>query len=88
MRKFEKYLIKMCVKANLDRLVVMHAILMIWNFKGKRIATFFLKFFLKTKKKACYRCHCPAILHQSRILILFNLFLAFIPSFQLPERGT
>ena len=32
----------------------MHAILMIWNFKGKRIGTFlflFLFFFFKTKKK-------------------------------------
>ena len=91
MRKFEKYLIKIRVKANLDRLVVMHAILMIWNFKGKRIATFFFFFFfffLNKKKKACYRCHCPAILHESRILILLNFFLVFIPSFQLPERGT
>ena len=60
----------------------MHAILMIWNFKGKRIATFFFFiFFLKTKKKACYRCHCPAILHESRILILLNFFWSLSPPF-------
>ena len=29
----------------------MHAILMIWNFKGKRIARFFFFFLLKEKKK-------------------------------------
>ena len=46
MRKFEEYLIKIRLKANLDRLVVMHAILMIWNFKGKRIARFFFFFLL------------------------------------------
>ena len=42
MRKFEEYLINVRLKANLDQLVVMHAILMIWNFKGKRIVTSFL----------------------------------------------
>ena len=79
MRKFEEYLIKIRLKANLDRLLVMHAILMIWNFKGKRIARFcFLSF--KGKKKACHRCHCAAILLESRILILLNFFLAIIPS--------
>ena len=51
MRKFEEYLIKIRLKANLDRLVVMHAILMIWNFKEKRIARFFFFFLLKEKKK-------------------------------------
>ena len=51
MRKFEEYLIKIRLKANLDRLVVMHAILMIWNFKGKRIARFFFFFLLEKKKK-------------------------------------
>ena len=56
----------------------MHAILMIWNFKGKRIGTFLFLFvfFFKTKKKACHRCHCPAIMLESRILILLNFFLA------------
>ena len=48
MRKFEEYLIKIRLKANLERLVAMHAILMIWNFKGKRIARFF---FLSFKGK-------------------------------------
>ena len=83
MRKFEEYLIKIRLKANLDRLVVMHAILMIWNFKGKRIVTSFLfcfVFFFFKKKKACHRGHCPAILLESRILILLNFFLAIIPS--------
>ena len=31
MRKFEEYIIKIGLKANLDRLVVMQAIFMIWN---------------------------------------------------------
>ena len=31
MRKFEEYIIKIGLKANLDRLIVMHAMLMIWN---------------------------------------------------------
>ena len=82
MRKFEEYLINVRLKANLDQLVVMHAILMIWNFKGKRIVTSFLfcfVFFLR-KKKACHRGHCPAILLESRILILLNFFLTIIPS--------
>ena len=77
MRKFEKYLIKIRLKANLDRLVVMHAILMIWNFKGKRIVTSFfvlLLLFFFFLKKACHRGHCPAILLESRILILLNFF--------------
>ena len=78
MRKFEEYLIKIRLKANLDRLVVMHAILMIWNFKGKRIARFFF-FFLLKEKKACHRCHCPAILLESRILILLNFFSGHYP---------
>ena len=58
MRKFEEYLIKIRLKANLDRLVVMHAILMIWNFKGKRIVTSFLfcfVFFFKKKKSLSSR---------------------------------
>ena len=50
MRKFEKYLIKIRLKANLDRLVAMHAILMIWNFKGKRIARFFFLSFKEKKR--------------------------------------
>ena len=78
MRKFEEYLIKIRLKANLERLVAMRAILMIWNFKGKRIARFF--FFLLKEKKACHRCLCPLILLESRILILLNFFLAIIPS--------
>ena len=49
MRKFEEYLIRIRLKANLDRLVVMHAILIIWNFKGKRIARFFFSFFYRKK---------------------------------------
>ena len=68
MRKFEEYLIKIRLKANLDRLVVMHAILMIWNFKGKRIATFFFKFFLKTKKKlviaAIVQRYCTKVVYS------------------------
>ena len=58
LRKFEEYLIKIRLKANLDRLVVMHAILMIWNFKGKRIVTSFLfcfVFFFKKKKSLSSR---------------------------------
>ena len=49
MRKFEEYLIKIRLKANLDRLVVMHAILMIWNLKRKQIVTC-LFFFIKKKR--------------------------------------
>ena len=33
--KFEEYVIKIGLNANLDRLVVMHAILIIWNLKKK-----------------------------------------------------
>ena len=58
MRKFEEYLINVRLKANLDQLVVMHAILMIWNFKGKRIVTSFLfcfVFFFKKKKSLSSR---------------------------------
>ena len=53
--KFEEYIIKIGLKANLDRLVVMHAILMIWNLKRKQIVTC-LFFFLRKKKETCHRC--------------------------------
>ena len=69
MRKFEEYLIKIRLKANLDRLVVMHAILMIWNLKRKQIVTC-LFFFLRKKKKLVI----AAILLESLILILLNFF--------------
>ena len=48
MGKFEEYLIKIRLKANLDLLIVMHAILTIWNFKGNESRFFFLE----TKKKS------------------------------------
>ena len=51
--KFEEYIIKIGLKANLDRLVVMHAILMIWNLKRKQIVT--CLFFFKKRKEACHR---------------------------------
>ena len=49
MRKFEEYIIKIHLKANLDRLIVMHAISMIWSLKRKQIVTFFFK----EKKETC-----------------------------------
>ena len=48
--KFGEYIIKIGLKAYLDRLVVMHAILMIWNLKRKQIVTCLL-FFLRKKKR-------------------------------------
>ena len=66
--KFEEYIIKIGLKANLDRLVVMHAILTIWNFKGKQIVT--CLFFLRKKKKLVI----AAILLENLILILLNCF--------------
>ena len=48
-----EYIIKIGLKANLDRLVVMHAILMIWNLKRKQIVT--CLFFFKKRKEACHR---------------------------------
>ena len=51
--KFEEYIIKIGLKANLDRLVVMHAILMIWNLKSKQIVT--CLFFFKKKKETWHR---------------------------------
>ena len=48
--KFEEYVIKIGLKANLDRLVVMHAILMIWNLKRKQIVTC-LFFFLRSDQR-------------------------------------
>ena len=48
--KFEEYIIKIGLKANLDRLVVMHAILMIWNLKRKQIVTC-LFFFLRSDQR-------------------------------------
>ena len=56
MRKFEEYIIKIGLKANLDRLVVMQAILMIWNLKRKQIVTCLFIFFLRKKKETCHRC--------------------------------
>ena len=64
MRKFEEYLIKIRLKANLDRLLVMHAILMIWNFKGKRIARFFFLSF-KGKKSLSSLPLCSDIARKS-----------------------
>ena len=52
--KFEEYIIKIGLNANLDRLVVMHAILMIWNFKKKTNRDMF--FFFKKKKETYHRC--------------------------------
>ena len=46
--------------------------------KTNREVFFFLSF--KEKKKGCHRCHCPAILLESQILILLNFFLTIIPS--------
>ena len=43
MRKFEEYIIKIRLKANLDRLVVMHAILMIWKTHREVFYFFLLK---------------------------------------------
>ena len=67
--KFEEYIIKKGLKANLDRLVVMHAILMIWNLKRKQIVTC-LFFFLRKKKKLAI----AAILLKNLILILLHFF--------------
>ena len=66
--KFEEYIIKIGLKANLDLLVVMHAILVIWNLKRKQIVTC-LFFFLRKKKLAI-----AAILLKNLILILLNFF--------------
>ena len=52
--KFEEYIIKIGLKANLDRLVVMHAILMIWNLKRKQIVTCLFFFF---KIRSAYYNH-------------------------------
>ena len=91
MRKFEKHLIKMCVKANLDRLVVMHAILMIWNFKGKRIATFFFKFFLKTKKKlviaAIVQRYCTKVVYSFCLICFWPLSPPFNSLSEEPKVG-
>ena len=71
MRKFEEYIIKIGLKANLDRLVVMQAILMIWNLKRKQIVTcLFIFFFLRKKKKLAI----AAILLEKLILILLKFF--------------
>ena len=51
MRKFEEYIIKIRLKANLDLLVVIHAISMIWSLKRKQIVTFF---FFNEKKETCH----------------------------------
>ena len=71
--KFEEYIIKIGLKANLDQLVVIHAILMIWNLKRKQIVTCF--FFFKKKKKLVI----ATILLENLILILLN-FSGIIPS--------
>ena len=49
-------MIKIRLKANLDRLVVMHAISMIWNLKRKQIV---ICFFVRKKKGTCHRCDIP-----------------------------
>ena len=58
--KFEEYIIKIGLKANLDRLVVMHAILMIWNLKSKQIVTC-LFFFKKKKRNLASLGYCSKI---------------------------
>ena len=65
MRKFEEYIIKIGLKANLDRLVVMQAILMIWNLKRKQIVTC-LFFFIKKKKR-----NLSSLWYCSKIWYLF-----------------
>ena len=60
MRKFEEYIIKIGLKANLDRLVVMQAILMIWNLKRKQIVTC-LFFFIKRKRNLSSLWYCSKI---------------------------
>ena len=80
MRKFEEYLIKIRLKANLDRLLVMHAILMIWNFKGKRIARFFFLSF-KGKKKlvivAIVQRYCSKVGYSFCWIFFWPLSLPF-----------
>ena len=84
MRKFEEYLINVRLKANLDQLVVMHAILMIWNFKGKRIVTSFLfcfVFFFKEKKKlviaAIVQRYCSKVGYSFCWIFFWPLSLPF-----------
>ena len=73
--KFEEYIIKIGLKANLDRLVVMHAILMIWNLKRKQIVTC-LFFFIKKKKETCHRCDIARKFD--------TYFVKFFPALSLP----
>ena len=84
MRKFEEYLINIRLKANLDQLVVMHAILMIWNFKGKRIVTSFLFcfvfFFLRKKKlviAAIVQRYCSKVGYSFCWIFFWPLSLPF-----------
>ena len=73
--KFEEYIIKIGLKANLDLLVVMHAILVIWNLKRKQIVTC-LFFFLRKKKETCHRCDIA----QKFDSYFVKFFPAIIPS--------
>ena len=73
--KFEEYIIKIGLKANLDRLVVMYAILMIWNLKRKQIVTC-LFFFIKKKKETCHRCDIARKFD--------TYFFKFFPALSLP----
>ena len=85
MRKFEEYLIKIRLKANLDRLVVMHAILMIWNFKGKRIATFFFfYFFFKDKKKSLLSLPLSSDIARKSYTHFVEFFSGFYPLLSTP----
>ena len=59
--KFEEYIIKIGLKANLDRLVVMHAILMIWNLKRKQIVTCLFFFFEKKERNLPSLRYCSKI---------------------------
>ena len=71
--KCEEYIFKIGLKANLDRLVVMHAILMIWNLKRKQIVTCL---FLRKKKETCHRCDIARKFD--------TYFVKFFPALSLP----
>ena len=71
---FEEYVIKIGLNANLDRLVVMHAILIIWNLKKKTNRD--MSFFFKKKKETCHRCDIA----QKFDSYFIKFFPAIIPS--------
>ena len=73
--KFEEYIFKIGLRANLDRLVVMHAILMIWNLKKKTNRDMFF-FFFKKKKETCHRYDIA----QKFDSYFIKFFPAIIPS--------